>query len=185
MNILVLGSQGSGKSTQADLLFAKINLPHLSTGDVFRKLAATSSELGLRIKRNMETGELVSDADTFAVLSEILKNPEYSSGIILDGFPRNLYQAQNSPIIFNKVFYLKVSDETAVKRLLNRKREDDTPEVIKERLTVYHSQTEPILDYYRGQGILVEVNGEPSESEIFAEIESKLWLPLKPQKKLV
>jgi adenylate kinase len=176
MNIVVLGPQGSGKSTQADLLSARINLPHVSTGAIFRELEKLPSELGQRIKSQYSTGGLISDEDTFAVLTQILSDPKNSQGLIIDGFPRNLYQAQNSPIKFDHAIYLKISDETAVKRLLNRQREDDTLEMIQERLRVYHSQTEPILNYYRGLGILIEIDGEPTQEEIFAEICQKLNL---------
>jgi len=176
MNIVILGPQGSGKSTQADLLSSEINLPHVSTGAIFRELEKIPSELGQRIKAQYATGGLISDEDTFIVLEQVLSDPKNSQGIIIDGFPRNLYQAEHSPIKFDQAIYLKISDETATKRLLNRQREDDSLEMIRERLHVYHEQTEPILDYYRNLGILLEINGEPAQEEIFAEILAKLHL---------
>jgi adenylate kinase len=176
MNIVILGPQGSGKSTQADLLSKKINLPHVSTGSIFRQIEHDPSDLGRCVKERLPKGLLVSDEDTFTVLAQVLSKPEYHQGVIIDGFPRNLYQAQRSPIKFDKAVYLKVSDETSIARLLKRQREDDTLELIRERLEVYHRETEPVLDYYRQLGVLTEVNGEPSEQEIFSEILSKLRL---------
>lgn len=176
MNIVILGPQGCGKSTQAKLLSQRVNIPHISTGDIFRKLEHLNSELGMRVKHQLEQGLLVSDEDTFAVLGQELTKKAYQSGVIIDGFPRNLYQVQHSPIKFDQAIYLKVSDKTSEERLLKRRREDDTPELIQERLAVFHQETEPVLDYYRQQGALIEINGEPSEAAIFAEICQKLSL---------
>lgn len=176
MKIVVLGPQGSGKSTQAALLSQKLHLPHVSTGDIFRCLEHDISELGQRVKSQLSQGLLVSDDDTFSVLTREFSKPDYQKGVIVDGFPRNLYQAQNSPLKFDKAIYLRVSDEVSTTRLLNRQREDDTAELIKERLAIYHTETEPILDLYRQQGILVEINGEQTVEEIFADIVRQLDL---------
>jgi adenylate kinase len=174
MNLVVLGPQGSGKSTQAKLLAGYLKLPHVSTGDIFRRLENEDSELGRRIKNSLSKGLLVADSDVNVVLSKELSASKYSKGVVLDGCPRNLAQAKNFPLKFDKVIYLQVSDTVGTERLLKRQREDDTFNVIKERLAIYHQETEPMLDFYRQQGLLVEINGEQSVDAIFAEIKQAL-----------
>ena len=174
MNFVVLGPQGSGKSTQAKLLAEYLKLPHISTGDIFRRLENEDSDLGKRIKSKLSQGFLVADSDVNAVLTEEFAKSEYSNGVVLDGCPRNLTQAKEFPLKFDKVVYLEVSDEVGTERLLRRQREDDTPDVIKERLSTYHLETEPMLDFYRQRGLLVEVNGEQSIEAIFEEIKQTL-----------
>jgi len=176
MNMVVLGSPGSGKSTQAKLLAYKLGLPHVSTGDIFRDIEQQTSDLGARVKELLSKGQLVSNEDTLEVAKQEFSKPQYQHGIIVDGFPRDLFQAQNSPLNFDQAIYFKVSDNTVVGRLLKRGREDDSEAVIRQRLKVFHEQTEPILNWYRSQGILMEVNGEPTENEIFMEICQKLHL---------
>jgi len=176
MNIIFFGAPGSGKSTQAQKLAEKLNLPHLATGDLFRNLEDDNSELGQRIGNVFRKGLLVADDDVVAVVGRKIVDSKYSRGVVLDGFQRTLPQVENSPIKFDKAIYLNISDETAVKRLASRGRVDETPEVIRERLKVYHLQTEPVLNYYRQRGNLVEINGEPTEPEIFNEIIQKLGI---------
>ena len=112
------------------------------------------------------------------LLNWALAKPEYQEGFILDGYPRNLWQAENAPLMVDRVLYLRVYDEEGLRRLLGRAkkggRTDDTPEVIADRLKIYHEETEPVLDYYRRQGILEEVDGERSVENIFADILSRL-----------
>jgi adenylate kinase len=174
VNFVVLGPQGSGKSTQAKLLAGYFKLPHISTGDIFRRLENEDSDLGRRIKSKLSEGLLVADADVSLVLGTELSLSKYSHGVVLDGCPRNLAQAEKFPLKFDKVIYLKVSDAVGTDRLLKRQREDDTLEIIKERLLIYHQETEPVLDFYRQQGLFVEVNGEQSIDDIFEEIQQRL-----------
>lgn len=174
MNIVVMGPQGSGKSTQAELLAKKLRLPHVSTGDIFREIAKRDSELGHRISEKLSHGEMVDDADIMKVVGEHLAQSKFSNGFVLDGFPRNLYQAQNSNHPVNQVFHLKVSDKEGIKRLLKRGRADDSLKTISARLRLYHKLTEPVLTFYREKGILQEINGEQSIKKIHQEILSHL-----------
>ncbi|MFH1566014.1 MAG: nucleoside monophosphate kinase [bacterium] len=160
MKIIIMGAQGCGKSTQAELLSRKLNIPHISSGDIFRDLEKSDSDLGKRVWGALSSGKLVSDEDTMLVLKEELSKEKYKNGFIMDGFPRNLYQAQNSPFKPDVVLYLEISEENSIKRLLERKREDDTLELIKTRLFEYHKNTAPVLDYYRNLGILHVFNGQ-------------------------
>lgn len=176
MNIVILGPQGCGKTTQADLLAKKLEYPRVSAGDISRSLASKDSELGHQVKRTMATGALVPDDIIIPALEEELSQPQYKNGVIVDGFPRNVYEAEHAPFKIDKIIYLKITEETSIKRMLLRKRADDIPELIKAHLDVYHKETGPVLDYYRSLGTLIEINGEPTEFEIFAEICQKLNL---------
>ncbi len=123
MRIIFIGKQGSGKGTYAEILSKKHNLPHISTGDMFREIAKESSELGKKVKELIDAGNLVPDEITISVLKERFKREDCKNGFILDGFPRNLVQAQALEEItdLNVVFHLKLSDETSVKRLSARR----------------------------------------------------------------
>lgn len=164
MNIIVMGPQGSGKSTQAELLAKKLNLPHIETGNVYRKLAETDPE----IRKVMETGGLIDDKTTFEVVDKNLA--QLKGGFVLDGFPRTLVQAQRELFEVDKVIYIRLSDDEAVARLLKRGRDDDEPDIIKERLKLFHERTEPILDYYRKQGKLLEIDGSKPVEEVASQI---------------
>ncbi len=168
MNIILMGPVGSGKTTQADILSKKLGLPHIQTGEIYRKIATEDSSTGKKIKMILDAGDLIDDENTFEIIDKHLK--EITGGFVIDGFPRTLVQAQREVFYVDKVFYIKISDEEALKRLLLRKREDDTPEIIAERLKVYHEETEPILDYYRNQGKLVEIDGSGTIEEVTALI---------------
>lgn len=166
MKILLIGPQGSGKSTQASLLAEFLGLPKISTGDIFRELAQGNSEEGRRIRQVMSEGGLIDDTETAKIVEQRLKEEDCRNGFILDGYPRNKEQRQLFDPKFDKVVDLEVADSEVMKRLLARRREDDTMEAIKKRLDLYHEQTSPLLDYYKNQGILVEINGIGSIEEI-------------------
>lgn len=170
MKIIVMGPQGSGKSTQAELLAREFELPHLQTGELYRCISEQNSSLARKIKKIIDKGELVSDKDHRKILGKEIKKPKYRKGFVLDGSPRTLSQAKIQPFEVDEVFYLDVSDEVNIRRLVKRGRKDDTPELIKKRLEIYHNQTEPVLDYYRQMGILEKVDGERPIEEIHQDI---------------
>lgn len=180
MKIILIGIQGSGKSTQGNLLSKKLHVPYLSTGHIFRDISHEKTSLGRYIKETVNSGVLVPDDLTLEVVSSYLKKPEYQSGYVLDGFPRTLAQAKVFKNGIDKVVYLKVSDKEALWRLSYRKdetedlREDDTLRALRHRIELFHQHTQPVLDYYREKGILIEVNGELSIEKIHKEIVEKI-----------
>ncbi|TSC87357.1 MAG: adenylate kinase [Microgenomates group bacterium Gr01-1014_7] len=163
MKILLIGPQGSGKSTQGKLLARFLGLPYISTGDIFR-------QMGGKIKEVLDQGRLVDDEVASKIVEEKLIEPEYGKGFIFDGYPRTLEQIKLFDPEFDKVFFLDLADEEAIKRLLARGRTDDTRELITQRLKAYHEQTDPILGYYRQRGKLYHIDGVGSIEEIQQKI---------------
>ncbi len=177
MKIVIIGIQGAGKSTQGKLLSDKLKVPYLSTGHIFRVLAAEKTRMGRYIKEVMNAGYLIPDKKTLAIVSEYLTRLEYKKGYILDGFPRTLTQAKAFKESVDKVLYLRVSDKEALWRLAYRNgesREDETLAAIKKRIDLFHRFTEPVLDFYKKNGILIDVNGEQNIEEIHKEIMEKI-----------
>jgi len=170
MKILLIGSQGSGKSTQAKLLSEYLNLPVISTGDIFRKQASFNE----MIRTVLQEGKLVDDMTTSKVVEERLNESDCQNGFIMDGYPRNIHQKELFDPGFDKVIYLKVPNEELVKRLMARGREDDTPESIQTRLNLYYQQTQPLLDYYKQKSILVKVDGMGNIQKVQDEIKKHL-----------
>ncbi len=153
MKILLIGPQGSGKSTQAKLLAEYLKVPYISTGDIFRE--STEPE----IRKIMEEGKLVDDETTCKIVESRLNKPDSIQGFILDGYPRNLEQLHIFDPGVDLTIYLEVPKNKVTERLLKRARTDDTPESIQTRLDLYYKQTEPLLEFYRNLGILKEVDG--------------------------
>ena len=178
MKIILIGIQGSGKSTQGSLLSKKFDIPYLSTGQIFRVLAGEKTELGNYIKQVMNQGYLIPDDKTIKIVNEYLKRPEYiKKGYILDGFPRTIIQATTFSENIDYVIYLRVSDREALFRIAHRNekaREDETEEAIKKRIESFHKFTEPVLNFYRDKNILIEVDGEKTVEEIHQEIFGKI-----------
>lgn len=166
MKILLIGPQGSGKSTQGKILADYLKVPYISTGDIFRQIAKTDQ----RIKQILDAGELMDDETTVKLVKERLAERDSQNGFILDGYPRNLEQAEKIDLNFDKVFYIHIPEEEVLKRLLRRGRADDTEQSIKKRLELYYSQTQPLLDYYKRLGILVEVDGRGQIQAVQDEI---------------
>ena len=187
MNLLVLGPQGSGKGTQATRIAAEHGIPHVSTGEMFRGAISEGSELGRQVEPILASGELVPDELTVALIRERLSAPDAAHGFVLDGFPRNLAQAEALDAMLGEigraldaVLFFDLSDEIATERIhgraLEEGREDDTPETISRRLAIYHEQTEPVVERYRATGKLVPLHAERSIAEVAAEIDQALEL---------
>ncbi len=178
MKLILIGIQGSGKSTQGNILSEKLGIPYLSSGHIFREMAKEKTPLGRYIKETMNAGYLIPDDKTLEIVVEYLGHPEYEKGYILDGFPRTVPQAEAFPNGVEKVIYLKVSDKEALWRLAGRDeegvREDNTLKALMKRIDEFHNKTEPVIEYYRGKGKLLEVDGEQEIEKITSEILSSI-----------
>lgn len=159
-----MGPPGAGKGTQATALSEKLRIPHISTGDLFRKHIADETPLGQQVKHILDSGKLVPDEITNQMLIERLRQPDTRNGFLLDGFPRNIGQAEvlaselaQSDQKLDAVVQLHVDEDVVVQRLLTRGRSDDNEDVIRHRQHVYQSETAPLLDFYRD--LLVTVDG--------------------------
>lgn len=168
--ILLIGPQGSGKSTQAKLLGEYLKIPVISTGEIFRQTATFDS----LIRKILEEGKLVDNQTTSEAVGERLKKTDCQKGFILDGYPRNIDQVRLYDPKFDLVFYLNVSEEEVIKRLTERGRSDDTEELIKRRLDLYYKHTQPLLDYYKNSGVLIEIDGMGDIKKIQDEIKKYL-----------
>lgn len=166
--LIFLGPPGAGKGTQASGLAQTCGIPHISTGDILRAAVAQETELGLKARFYMDRGELVPDHLILDIVRDRLSSDDTQSGWILDGFPRNVSQADFLDQLLDDidqacdhVVNLEVPDEVLIQRLLNRgmNRSDDNEDVIRNRLKVYRDQTEPLIDFYRDREKLVSVNG--------------------------
>jgi adenylate kinase len=207
MRIVILGPQGSGKGTQAKKISDYLNIPHISTGDIFRENVKNQTELGKRIKKYLDAGEMMPDKLTDDLVEDRLKKDDCKDGFILDGYPRNPYQAQalDNMTEIDLALEITIPDDEALKRISGRLtcrecgeiysvsqdkvsegskcrrcggelyiREDDTEEAIKNRLNIYHSQTEPVARFYENRDVLVSIDGMPLPDEIFGNIKKIL-----------
>lgn len=170
VRILITGPQGSGKSTQSEIIAKKLNVGLINTGEMIRDLAEKDTDESRSLREDMDKGILVDDRVTSRLVKEKVEN-DFQNGFVVDGYPRSLEQLQLFDPDYTLVFYLDISDEEAVRRLVNRGREDDTPEGITERLKVYHELTEPVLDHYQTTGKLIRLDGSQTIEAIVAEIE--------------
>ncbi|MDR3190412.1 MAG: adenylate kinase [Lactobacillaceae bacterium] len=181
LNIMLLGLPGVGKGTQASKIVETYSLPHISTGDMFRAAMANETELGLKAKAFMDAGDLVPDEVTNGIVEERLAEDDTKVGFILDGFPRNLDQANALDEMLSKrgrkldaVLYFTAPEVVLVDRMMARGRADDSPEVIKNRLDVNGKLTEPIANFYKSQGLLHEISGVGELDTIFASVKELL-----------
>jgi len=181
INIVMFGAPGSGKGTQAKQMAEKFQLEHVSTGDLFRYEISHKTPLGLKAQEIINRGDLCPDDITLGMLRNHIEKHADSKGFILDGVPRTIKQAEmlDDPTFFTnlnitKVLYLKVDMEEVQRRILKRaeieKRADDTVEAVKARVENFFAQTMPLVDYYRNQGKLVEINGMQDIEHVFADI---------------
>ncbi|MBS1515279.1 MAG: adenylate kinase [Bacteroidetes bacterium] len=175
--LILFGPPGVGKGTQAELIAAKLNLFHLSTGEVLRKAVSEGTELGKKAKVIMDSGALVPDDIMIGIVKDALKNNDKTNGFILDGFPRTIAQAEALNILFEELDYqnvrvlnLTADDAELIARLLKRGRSDDTEETIKHRLEVYYKSTAPVKGVYDNLNCVTDVNGLGSKEEINKKI---------------
>jgi adenylate kinase len=173
--LLFLGPPGAGKGTQAELLAERHQLLHLSTGDLLRAEVRAGTALGQEAEAVMARGELVSDALVLAIVRSRLEG--HTGGWLLDGFPRNLAQAEALDDLLaeldqriERVLLLELEDGVLIQRLLSRGRADDNEAVIRNRLVVYQEQTAPLIDHYRQLGLLCSVEASGTVEEIAARI---------------
>jgi len=182
LNIILCGAPGSGKGTQSQLLVDKFGLQHLSTGDVLRAEIASGSKLGVHIDALISRGNLVPDDMMYGVIDNYLRTlPKDCKGIILDGYPRTVPQAESLTELLRKynmdalMIDLMVDEQLLIQRLIERGkvsgRADDNLNTIRHRIAVYHNQTEPIANYYLHQGNYFAINGNHTVDEVFLQIE--------------
>ncbi len=182
MNLVIFGAPGSGKGTQSDKLIEKYGLHHISTGEVLRDHIARKTPIGQIAKTYISQGQLIPDSLMIRILEEIIDNePKAKDGVILDGFPRTIPQAEALKRFFEKrgqevhhVIGLEVPEDELIERMILRGKQtgraDDNLETIKNRLQVYHDSTRPLRDYYIKEGKYRPINGTGSIDDIFKEV---------------
>lgn len=179
MRLVLVGPPGAGKGTQAAVIADHLGIPHISTGDIFRANVGAGTPLGVQAQEYMDAGQLVPDEVTNAMVADRLAQSDAAEGFLLDGYPRNLAQADilaglldraSTPL--DAVVEIVVDHEQVVQRLLARGqgRADDTEDVIRHRLEVYQAETAPLVGYYRDRGLLRTVDGVGSVDDVFTRI---------------
>ena len=188
MIVILLGPPGSGKGTQANFIQNKLSIPHLSTGDILRQSVKNETNLGNKVKNIMAKGKLVSDDLVLNVIKERVSQSDCDKGFILDGYPRNITQAESLNIVLkdinrniDRILFLDVDFEVLQSRIESRskenneeKRVDDTSEVLIKRLDEYKSQTAPLSKYYSNDKKFKKINGMKPISEVSHDIENFL-----------
>jgi adenylate kinase len=184
LDIVILGPPGAGKGTQAARISEEASIPHVATGDMYRAAVAAGSELGDRVQSYMDAGELVPDELTIQVVRDRLQGADTLNGFVLDGFPRNLAQAEALDDILAEqdrdlsvVLHFQLPEEVAEERLLHRAlesgRADDTPEIIHHRMETMRIPAD-LIAYYRSKGNLVGIHADRTIDEVFDEVQSVL-----------
>ncbi len=187
LNVVIFGAPGSGKGTQSERIVTKYGLDHISTGDVLRGEIKAGSELGKTAQEYINEGKLIPDALMIDILASKFDSFVDSKGVIFDGFPRTIAQAEALKVMLNErgqavsiMLDLEVPEEELMTRLIKRGQEcgraDDNAETIAKRLNVYHSQTSPLIDWYKGENLYQHINGlgtmEGIAEEIFTKIDA-------------
>ena len=190
MKVIMLGAPGAGKGTQAKKIAEKYEIPHISTGDIFRANIKNGTELGNKAKSYMDQGHLVPDELTCDLVVDRIKQADCKNGYVLDGFPRTIPQAEALKAALEKInrmggrracpgcgctYHIKhnppkvedICDVCGAKLVL---RDDDKPETVTKRLSVYHEQTKPLIDFYKKEGVLREVDGTQDLNDVFQAI---------------
>lgn len=208
MKLVILGPPGAGKGTQAEYIVKRYNIPHISTGDIFRENIKNNTELGKKAKSYMDKGLLVPDDLVIALVEDRLNKDDAKGGFLLDGFPRTVAQAVSLDSILDKnedkltkVINISVDPEILIERAVGRRvcktcgmtyhvkfnppkeegvcdkdgtkliqRDDDTEETVKTRISVYFDQTAPLIDYYRAQNLLIDIDGAKDIDKVFDDI---------------
>lgn len=203
-NIILLGAPGAGKGTQAAMIAEEFKVPHISTGDILRRNMKEGTPLGLKAKEFVESGGLVPDEIVIGLVKDRLEQDDCKNGYILDGFPRTIAQAQELDNVakIDMAINIDVPFATIIERLGGRRvcvcgetyhvsmldgkttcakcgkelfiRDDDKPETVKNRLEVYQEKTQPLIDYYRAQGKIVDIIADGTKEEIFNDIKKVL-----------
>lgn len=175
--LIFVGPPGAGKGTQSKLLADSHQIPHISTGDILRAAVAAKSSLGVQAQGFMDRGELVPDQLVVDLIRERLSESDAQPGWILDGFPRNVAQAEFLDVLLDevnqgcdRVINIDVPDDVLVERMMSRGRKDDNEETIRRRLEVYREQTAPLIHYYESRAKLVTIDGDQSLEEVAAAL---------------
>jgi len=174
--VIMIGGPGSGKSTYSELIKKELGIPHIYTGDMMRQLAKQDTPDGRKVKELLAKGEFAPTSIVIDAVKERLQRPDAQNGYIFDGFPRSVEQAEKmeaAGIEYDRVINLVVSEEEVIKRLTSRGRADDKPEIIKNRIKVYHQKTAPLLNYYKDDIINIKAEGDTPEN-IAKEIIGKI-----------
>jgi adenylate kinase len=185
MNVLLIGPPGAGKGTQGERLAQRLGLAHIAAGDLLRAEVAAGTPLGQDVKSYLDSGELVPDALILDLVLPKVLAAAADSGYLLDGFPRSVAQAQEARALANRgnvspdvVLYLDVPRDELVRRILARAaeqgRSDDNPDTVRNRLEVFDEVTSPLIDYYRGRGLLRVIDADRDPDAVTAEILSTL-----------
>lgn len=187
MRIVLLGAPGSGKGSQAALMVGELDLPHISSGELLRSAVKAGTLLGQKAKAVMDRGELLSDELMLSLIEERLADSDTADGFILDGYPRNVAQAEALDELLERIgqpvdeaLQIDVDAEMIIGRIAKRAEEegrsDDTEEVARKRMEVYAEQTAPVVDYYARKGLLSRVLGEGTIEEVFQRIKGVLQI---------